>query len=334
MALVYGDNGSGKTNLGYALFDIILHLTDKEKNLSDYRLYGNLNHNEPTEFTYTFDFFGNELVYKYRKKAPQKLIYESVLINGEEKLVYDYISHEAKVNLIGAETLNTNLTEQNISFVKYVQNNTILDESNIDNRVFRQFFSFVDKMLWFSSLEKNDYQGFSNGSENLAQGIIKRNKVEDFQRFLHDVGIDYEFEVKETEGEKQIYCRYQNGSVNFFSVASRGTCSLTLFYYWLIQLEKASFVFVDEFDAFYHNNLAECVVRELLKLSDVQCVLTTHNTDIMTNDLLRPDCYLQIVNGRIKSFSESTQKELRKAHNLQKMYNAGAFNEQKDSDNI
>ena len=37
-ALIYGDNGSGKTNLGYALFDIILHLTDKQRHLTNYRL--------------------------------------------------------------------------------------------------------------------------------------------------------------------------------------------------------------------------------------------------------------------------------------------------------
>ena len=30
-ALIYGENASGKTNLGYAIFDLILHLTDKEK---------------------------------------------------------------------------------------------------------------------------------------------------------------------------------------------------------------------------------------------------------------------------------------------------------------
>ena len=36
-ALIYGENASGKSNLGYGLFDIILHLTDKEKNLNFYQ---------------------------------------------------------------------------------------------------------------------------------------------------------------------------------------------------------------------------------------------------------------------------------------------------------
>ncbi|MCM1234810.1 MAG: AAA family ATPase [Ruminococcus flavefaciens] len=334
-ALVYGENGSGKTNLGYAIFDIILHLTDKEKKIGAYRLYRNLNWDTPlVEFEYVFEFSGIELIYRYKKTAPQKLELEQLLINGEEKLFYDYVTHKAVAGLHGAETLNTDLTDRSISFAKYVQNNTILDENDIDNRVFRQFFSFVDRMLWFSSLEKNEYQGFTNGSELLAEGIIKRNKVADFQQFLSRVGINYEFEVIELEGEKDLFCRYGERSVKFFRIASRGTCSLTLFYYWLIQMEKASFVFIDEFDAFYHNNLAEKVVRELLDLKNVQAILTTHNTDIMTNDLLRPDCYFQLRNGTIRSFSDSTQKELRKAHNLQKMYHAGAFDGEEDSDNI
>ena len=45
----------------------------------------------------------------------------------------------------------------------------------------------------------------------------------------------------------------------------------------------------------------------------------------MSNDLLRPDCYFLIEDGKIIPVSDATDKELRKAHNLQKMYKAGAF---------
>ena len=174
---------------------------------------------------------------------------------------------------------------------------------------------------------KNEFQGYLTGSEKLAQGIIERNRVGQFQQFLGRLRIHYELTVKEIEGEKQIYCRFGDREVNFYSVASRGTCSLIIFHYWLIQLENVSLVFIDEFDVFYHNNLALAVVEELLKLPNTQSILTTHNTDIMSNDFLRPDCYLRIQNGRIKSFIEATPKELRKAHNLQKMYNAEAFDD-------
>ena len=58
----------------------------------------------------------------------------------------------------------------------------------------------------------------------------------------------------------------------------------------------------------------------------MQVFTTTHNTDLMSNDLLRPDCYFLLENNSINAISELTEKELRQAHNLQKMYKAGAFN--------
>ena len=47
----------------------------------------------------------------------------------------------------------------------------------------------------------------------------------------------------------------------------------------------------------------------------------------MKKDLLRPNCYMQIVDGQIRSFADSTEKKLRKAHNLIKMYQAGRLME-------
>ena len=114
---------------------------------------------------------------------------------------------------------------------------------------------------------------------------------------------------------------------DFFKIASTGTRSLALFYYWYIRMEKASFVFIDEFDAFYHYELSESVQKRLRRITDVQVFTTTHNTDLMSNDLLRPDCYFILKDNKIKAISELTEKELRLAHNLQKMYKAGAFND-------
>lgn len=91
-------------------------------------------------------------------------------------------------------------------------------------------------------------------------------------------------------------------------------------------MKDASFVFIDEFDAFYHFELSESVECCLKQIESVQIFTTTHNTDLMSNDLLRPDCYFILNENQIKPISELTEKELRQAHNLQKMYKAGAFN--------
>ena len=48
---------------------------------------------------------------------------------------------------------------------------------------------------------------------------------------------------------------------------------------------------------------------------------------LMNNDLFRPDCLFIMQNKQIKTMPDLTEKELRQAHNLQKMYKAGACDE-------
>ena len=64
--IIYGINGSGKSNLGLAIFDVITHLTEKQKLLQSYDFYLNMSGRKSfAEFEYTFAFDGHELVYRY-----------------------------------------------------------------------------------------------------------------------------------------------------------------------------------------------------------------------------------------------------------------------------
>ena len=68
-------------------------------------------------------------------------------------------------------------------------------------------------------------------------------------------------------------------------------------------------------------------MKKVIELQNVQAIVTSHNTDLLSAGLLRPDCIFKLEENKIKSFSELTEKALREAHNLQKMYKAGAFND-------
>ena len=74
--IVYGKNGIGKSNLGIALFDIVLHLTDKERMPLQYLSnYLNLDSmKQYAEFKYCFVFDDDEVVYEYKKRDPFYLI--------------------------------------------------------------------------------------------------------------------------------------------------------------------------------------------------------------------------------------------------------------------
>jgi len=326
--IVYGINGCGKSNLGLAIFDLIIHLTEKQKLLPLYDFYLNMSGRKSfAEFEYVFVFDGQEVIYRYKKTTVNTLLNESFLINGKEVIYYDFEKEEGFTLLKGSETLNTSIKSKSpISRVKYVRSNSIL-EDNAENEIFMKFCNFVEHMLLFYSLDSRGYEGFMNGRERISEGIVNsEEKVEGFQKFLAENDIIYDLYACEVDGRKAIYCHFDNQDADFFKIASTGTRSLALFYYWYIKMKEASFVFVDEFDAFYHFELSESVEKYLKKIKGVQVFTTTHNTDLMSNDLLRPDCYFILKDNQIKAISELTEKELRQAHNLQKMYKAGAFN--------
>lgn len=117
--------------------------------------------------------------------------------------------------------------------------------------------------------------------------------------------------------------------VPFLSIASKGTKSLFLYFYWkTIAFNKLSFLFIDGFDTFLSNEIAQNLLLGLNKNSNFQTLVKSHNTYLMQNKLTRPDCCFIINENKISSLSNSTQKEIREAHNLEKMYLNRAFNEE------
>ncbi|MBO4540356.1 MAG: ATP-binding protein, partial [Bacilli bacterium] len=224
----------------------------------------------------------------------------------------------------GSENLNLN-DNSFISRVKFIMNSAILDERDHRNHVLALFKRFVNGMLLFYSLRENGFIGFREKGYQIEDIIVGAGKTKDFEEFLSRSGPKLTLVNRISPEGKKIYVKYQNGEVPFFTVASTGMVSLILFYSWLISLDGCSFVFIDEFDAFYHHDLAELIIRELLHHEEIQIFATTHNTDLMSNDLLRPDSYFILNDRDIKSLNHCTERDLRFAHNLQKMYKAGAF---------
>jgi len=328
--IIYGENGVGKSNLGLGIFDIVAHLTEKNINERQYLHYVNAYSSDlEVTFEYEFVFNGTKVYYKYVKSGLRDILSEELLIDDAICAQIDRrISNQAFINLKGAESLNKGLPGTQLSLLKYIKNNSVL-ENDHSNRVFAEFYEFVEKMLFFRSVDNNMYLGYQEGSRSIGLDIIERGNVKDLQDFLCRAGIKCEIDVAEDVDKKVLVFKFDGKFIGFFDIASTGTKSLTLFYYWLQRIRtknEISFVFIDEFDAFYHFELSAFIVNELKNIG-VQFILTTHNTTIMSNDLLRPDSYFIMSKSVIKNIPQSTEKEIREAHNLEKMYRSGSFNE-------
>ena len=322
--IVYGKNSIGKSNLGLAIFDIVSHLSEKHVTPGLYDYYLNVNsNNNYAEFHYVFEFDKDIVDYKYRKNNSQKLIFETFSIN--DTLVYEYDYVKKTGNTSGIRLISPSLVldfEDVDCILKYVGNNTILDDSH----PLRKMIHFVSKMLWFRSLDENRYIGYKAKSTDYFDYIFEGNNLKEFEAFLHSAGVnDNLVEKIDVDGQKRLYLNTKV-PLPFFKTASNGTKAMYTFFYWYKTAVDVSFMFIDEFDAFYHFELAESIVAILEKMSNTQIIMTSHNTNLLTNRIMRPDCYFILTQDKLTSLANATTRELREGHNLEKLYLSGEFN--------
>jgi len=336
-ALIYGHNGVGKSNLGLAIMDIIINLTDKEKNpLLDSNYWNAESGSNLVEFIYKFKFYDVMVEYRYGKIDPESLRYEYLFI--KEKCVVSYNRNKnepLEINLPGTQTLNKDINKIPISVLKYIKSNAALEQSD-ETTALASLFDFVDRMLFFRNLDDRKYVGYEVGTHKLFDEIVSKNHFDNFKSFLADADVPSNITFAKKDNQTRVFFEYEVAQnkkflIDFYDNCSTGMKSLIVLYYWLqnaiFNERSPSFVFIDEFDAFYHQRLSEYVVTLIKEIYGCQFILTTHDTAIMTNDIMRPDCLFLMYKNKIKSLSSLTKKELRFAHNIEKMYRAGAFDE-------
>jgi len=279
--------------------------------------------NDYAEFHYVFKFDNQEVDYRYRKDNKQTLIYERVSIDGKMLFEYDYEKKKGNTDGIIEIAPTLNWVFQDVdSILKYVLNNTVLEDSHPLRRMMR----YVSNMLWFRSLDENRFIGYKGKTNDYYDFLFDTKTLSEFESFLHKAGVEDELIVKEDiDGQKRLYFKADT-PLPFFKVASSGTKALYTFFYWYKTTAEVTFMFIDEFDAYYHYELAESIVSLLENMTGTQVILTSHNTNLLTNRIMRPDCYFILTRDKLISLTNATDRELREGHNLEKLYMSGEFN--------
>lgn len=328
-SIMYGANAVGKTNLGFALIDIrntILANTNYKRSDISY-IHANAKEGF-ARFEYTFLIDGKEIEYIYEKTSPTRFKFESLRI--EEEILYSMDFNLFKGGFTGLENydelkhLNFKDWDDNISVLRYILTNAKLSKLS----VLKKLNEFVKGMIYIRPSDQLvQYEGPRLIEGSMLKAIIEKGLVKEFELFLKDCGIDIPLKVDITpEGEKRLYVDYER-SIEFLSIASSGTKVLiSLFTIVFINLKKVKFLFIDEIDANLHFELAEKMIIKLKEATETQIIATTHNTDLMTNKIMRPDVYLLMAPNKISSLANATMRELRMGHNLEKLYQSGEFN--------
>lgn len=323
-SIIYGKNGSGKSNLGMAITDIktLLLNSDIAKVTRTLFLNGNTVDAIAT-FNYIFEFNGRIVNLTYSKNKKADLVSEELTIDNTIIYKYDHTKNkllEENLMTITADTLNFSSLGDNlsnstpISILSYISNN-----ANIKSETMYELLNYIRSMHFMNAIAPTN--------DKVYDYILEHELVDDFNAFLKNFDINDNIVSNLTSsGEKILAIQYLNKTISFKNSASSGTKAVALFYYWYKNADKISFLYLDEFDAFYHYELSKNLIDLLKNIDALQVVFTTHNTNLLSNKILRPDCYFVLGNNTLTSLPNATKRELSEGHNLEKLYIGGDFN--------
>lgn len=328
--MMVGRNGCGKTNFGLALFDIVCVLTDYQTEGKQKDAFGFLNGDSESPyaiFTYVFKQDDRQTEYEYRKTTPDTIVYERLSIDGETIFVRNGDSSDyTGLKAHHADGLRIDIRDGPLSVLRFIANNTDQPEDSSISRIMR----FVKGMLYVRSTQDgNRYIGLTRGSEQISDYVIRNGLVNDFRNTLEEMAeLNLDLGVVGGNGvPDRLVIKTRNKLLDFDHSASSGTRMLMLHYYWMKHIQDVTFMYLDEFDAYYHHELAEKILLGISGNKNFQCIFTSHNTSLVSNRILRPDCYVFMDSRGVTSIPDLTNREIREGHNLEKLLRGGEFDE-------
>lgn len=337
--LIYGRNATGKTNLGKALLDIGLTMFGGTRYAGNGILLNADSIEDAAVFQYEFRFGDVDLGYKYSRLSNQELRDEELFIDGKSIFKCNFSSREYNfdnLHYIDAETANVDrylqsleggedddISEPKLPFLRWLISNVALKN---DSALIR-LSNYVRRMMMITVGNGMQYR-FGRMNQGFYESLENPERLKDFEDFLNAMGIECKLILKKLpDGQRELYFAHKK-LVPFYENASSGTVALAELYRRLVpKVWDASLIYLDEFDAFYHYEMAENVIRFFKhKYPKCQIIMTSHNTNLMTNRIMRPDClFILSRKGTLTALCNATERELREGHNLEKMYISGEF---------
>jgi AAA15 family ATPase/GTPase len=337
--LIYGRNATGKTNLGKALIDICTTMFGGRRYIDTGVFLNADSIDETAVFSYEFKFENKELIYRYARFSNKELRNEEVLIDRETIFSCDFENNKfnfKNLKNINAETASIDrylqsleigdeeeLQEPKLPFLRWLISNVALSNDS----VLIKLANYVRRMLIITT-EDAMLSLPRRMNDNFYELLEDSDRLKDLEDFLNEMGIECKLILQRLpDGQRELYFGHEK-LVPFYETASSGTLALVDLYRRLIPRSwDPAFIYLDEFDAFYHYEMSEKVINFFKRrYPKCQIIMTSHNTNLMTNRLIRPDCLFILSRaGTLTALSNATERELREGHNLEKMYISGEF---------
>lgn len=289
--LIYGEMGSGKTTL-------LKTISFLNRNV-DFLLFSHLYPFTFWKITYFFNFDGNEVIYQKEIKDCENepnLIHEKLKIEDfllEEENGFNLINFIDKIELGLISSISKNL--DNEEFIKNKKASHLIKD---------QFLPFVNNICL---LETKDSFFQNKYNELLELKTLYEKQWNDYllkneMKFL----INKDLMIL-TGGEMELFC-----------------ILMKCFEYEVLKKENG-LLLIDNLGKNLSFDKTLWIFEKLKSISNMQLLATTNQTFLMSNEETQPDCVFILKDQKIKSLNNLTIRELRFAHNIERLYRAGHF---------
>lgn len=358
-ALIFGANGSGKSNLLKGLFELLFMLdrpAHAGKNIKYYDpfKFNSKSDNEPVEFEIKFLDSAN-IPYQYNVSFSKTEIVKEELIyspNGRATPAFERITNIADEQDVHHLKIGNSAQEGREIEKVYKNNFGISHFSSLSpNKVILGAFKAIQKLYVVNTLNDRHRSG---DIDKIGELLLTRQdfnaKINALIRYA-DLNInEVKAELTNTTQENDTRAirkfkllathQYYDGEnktefiVNnpLFEESQGSQTILGLGSEIILSLEKGGVLFVDEFETSLHPMLSMALIKifqnKKLNPKKAQLVFTTHDTNLMDHNTFRRDqIWFTSKNNRGETalFSMVDFSELREGHVFEKWYLSGKF---------
>lgn len=293
-ALLFGGNANGKTNLIIAIMslrELILSPTTSENQKLKTDTFG---YNKENTF-FDIKFWKNDKVFEYNLiYNADEIVFETLIVNRKVSFERNYQKFEklpeqlkaVEKNIRKNQNLlyfaqNNNVDEAKMAFSWFLEDVVIVNTDQISNALFKSLKDTKFKRKFLKFLQAADF--------NIVDVEVKERE---------ELGINFQFDLKNaqvapleeshpmTRTIYEVYSMHKSEENTFqvhFNNESKGTkVFMFLALYILGSKNSGKVLLIDEFDSFFHMELAEDLLDLFNdKKQKNQFILTTHELSLM-----------------------------------------------------
>lgn len=326
-ALMIGANASGKSNALRGLKFLINLIKGDGMSISSYRCY--FAKTSVTSAEYDFAFSGKKVSYTISYDIKTQNLSERLLADEKELLTRD--GSAGKLNIGDFSVSEENLDNDTL-FLRTASFNT---GRFPQEPILRELMDYLLNSYYIDGYNQSALLGKSIIKYAEDNGVEKLNDY--LREFKYDFFVEYGEEssgeglnIRLGSGQKSIFFKRKNFPIPsaFISESQGNQVFADMLPQIISVIEKPGMLVIDEFGNSLHNKLAEKIVRFFMEKSNYsQLYITSHDTNLISNSVFRPDQINLITfeNSKGSKVKRISVYKPREAQNLEKMYLGGMF---------